>query len=133
MCLCVTSQDLLRKKKAQEILEKATKHKDERYEVELLWADDDPNLPNNYDSAYQQFLSMKKRLGNDAGLKKVYKATIEKGELWISTGMQRQQSWFSFSSINRTYKLLHGRFSEKSWKSSGSYYLLPRIGRDSRT
>ena len=50
----------------------------ERYEVGLLWADDNPNLPNNYYSAYQQFLSMERRLSKDPELKEAYKDTIEK-------------------------------------------------------
>ena len=64
--------------RAQAILEKTTKHNGERYEVRLLWADDNPNLPNNYYSAYQQFLSMERRLSKDPELKEAYKATIEK-------------------------------------------------------
>ena len=64
--------------RAQAILEKTTKHNGERYEVGPLWADDNPNLPNNYYSAYQQFLSMERRLSKDPELKEAYKATIEK-------------------------------------------------------
>ena len=65
-------------KRALSILEKTTNHNRERYEVGLLWAEDEPSLPNNYFSAYQQILSMEKRLANDAELKTAYKATIEK-------------------------------------------------------
>ena len=65
-------------KRAQTILEKTTKHNCERYEVGLLWASDNPDLPNNYYSAYQQFQSMEKRLNKDPELKDAYKATIEK-------------------------------------------------------
>ena len=36
------------------MLEKPTKHKGERYEVGLLWADDNSSLSNNYYSANQQ-------------------------------------------------------------------------------
>ena len=64
--------------RALSILEKSTKHNGERYEVGLLWADDEPILPNNYYSAHQQFMSLEKRLGNDPELKEAYKATIEK-------------------------------------------------------
>ena len=64
--------------RAQAILEKTTKHNGERYEVGFLWADDNPNLPNNYYSAYQQFLLMERRLSKDPELKEAYKATIEK-------------------------------------------------------
>ena len=65
-------------KRALSILEKTTKHNGERYEVGLLWAEDKPSLPNNYFLAYQQFLSMEKRLAKDVELKTAYKATIEK-------------------------------------------------------
>ena len=65
-------------KRALSILEKSTKQNGERYEVRLLWAEDEPSLPNNYFSAYQQFLSMEKRLAKDLELKTAYKATIEK-------------------------------------------------------
>ena len=65
-------------KRALSILEKSTKHNGERYEVGLLWADDEPNLPNNYYSAHQQFMSLEKRLDKDPELKEAYKATIEK-------------------------------------------------------
>ena len=39
-------------KRALSILEKTTKHNGERYEVGLLWAEDEPSLPNKYFSAY---------------------------------------------------------------------------------
>ena len=65
-------------KRALSILERTTKHNGERYEVGLMWADDNPDLPNNYYSAYQQFLSMEKRFEKDLELKEAYKATIEK-------------------------------------------------------
>ena len=35
-------------KRALSIMEKTTKHNGERYEVGLLWAEDEPSLPNNY-------------------------------------------------------------------------------------
>ena len=76
--VCDVSGRSREEKRAQAILERTTKHNGERYEVGLLWADDNPNLPNNYYSAYQQFLSMEKRLSKDPELKEAYKATIEK-------------------------------------------------------
>ena len=60
------------------MLEKPTTHKGERYEVGLLWADDNSSLSNNYYSANQQFLSIEKRLGKDPELKDAYKATTKK-------------------------------------------------------
>ena len=76
--VCDVSGRSKEEKRAQAILEKTTKHNGERYEVGLLWADDNPNLPNNYYSAYQQFLSMERRLSKDPELKEAYEATIEK-------------------------------------------------------
>ena len=64
--------------RALSILEKTTKRNGERYEVGLLRAEDEPSLPSNYFSAYQQLLSMEKRLANDVELKTAYKATIGK-------------------------------------------------------
>ena len=60
------------------IPEKTTKHNDEHSEVGLLWAVDEPSLPNYYFSAYQQFLLMEKLLEKDVELKTAYRATIEK-------------------------------------------------------
>ena len=53
------------------ILERTTKHNGERYEVGLLWADDNPYL------AYQQFLLMETKLDKDFELKNAHQATIE--------------------------------------------------------
>ena len=65
-------------KRALSNLEKTTKQNGERYEVGLLWAEDELSLPNNYFSAYQQCLSMGKLLEKDVELKTDYKVTIEK-------------------------------------------------------
>ena len=59
--VCDVSGRSKEEKRAQTILENTTKHNGKRYEVGLLWADNNPNLPNNYHSAYQQFLSMEKQ------------------------------------------------------------------------
>ena len=74
--VCDVSGRSKEEKRAQAILEKTTKHYGERYEVGLLWADDNPSLPNDYYSADQQFLSMEKGLSKDPELKAAYKATI---------------------------------------------------------
>ena len=76
--VCDVSGRSKEEKRALSILERTTKHNGERYEVGLMWADDNPDLPNNFYSAYQQFLSMEKRLEKDLELKEAYKATIEK-------------------------------------------------------
>ena len=76
--VCDVSGRSKEEKRALSILERTTKHNGERYEVGLMWADDNPDLPNNYYSAYQQFLSVEKRLEKDLELKEANKATIEK-------------------------------------------------------
>ena len=58
--VCDVSGRSKEEKRVQANLEKTTKHNGELYEKGLLWADDNPNLPNNYYSAYQQFLSMER-------------------------------------------------------------------------
>ena len=60
------------------ILERTKTPNSEGYEVGLMWADDNPDWPHNYYSAYQQFLSMEKRLEKNFELKNTYQATIEK-------------------------------------------------------
>ena len=76
--VCDVSGRFKEEKRALSILERTTKHNGERYEVGLMWADDNPDLPNNYYSAYQQFLSMEKRLEKDSEMKNANQATIEK-------------------------------------------------------
>ena len=65
-------------KRALSIPEKTTKHNGERYEVGLLWAEDEPRLPIKYFSTYQQLRSIEKRFEEDVELKTFYKATIKK-------------------------------------------------------
>ena len=76
--VCTVTGKSKEEKRALSILETTTKHNSERYEVRLLWAQDEPSLPNNYFSAYQLIFSMEKRLEKDVELKTAYKATIEK-------------------------------------------------------
>ena len=56
--VCDVSDRSKEEKRAMSILERTTKQNGERYEVGLMWADDNPKLSNNYYSAYQQFQSM---------------------------------------------------------------------------
>ena len=77
-CVCNVTGKSKEGKRALSILEKTTKHNGERYEVGLLWTEDEPSLAKNYFSAYQHFLSMEKRLAKDVELKTAYKATTEK-------------------------------------------------------
>ena len=76
--VCDVSGRSKEQKRALSLLERTTKHNGERYEVSLMWADDNHDLPNNFYSAYQQFLSMEMRLEKDSEMKHAYQATIEK-------------------------------------------------------
>ena len=71
--------------RAQEIIETTTFHNGQRYDVGMLWADDNIQLPNNYFSSLVQLKSLEKRLSRDTSLKKNYANTIredlEKGYL----------------------------------------------------
>ena len=71
--------------RAQEILETTTFHNGQRYDVGMLWADDNIQLPNNYFSSLVQLKSLEKRLSRDTSLKETYANTIredlEKGYL----------------------------------------------------
>ena len=62
--------------KATEILERTTRHDGERYEVGMLWAEENSSLPNNFFSALAQLKSLERRLEKDDDLKQKYAATI---------------------------------------------------------
>ena len=71
--------------RAQEILETTTFHNGQRYDVGMLWADDNIQLPNTYFSSLVQLKSLEKWLLRDTSLKETYADTIredlEKGYL----------------------------------------------------
>ena len=71
--------------RAQEILEITTFHNGQRYDVGMLWADDNTQLPNNYFSSLVHLKSLEKRLSRDTRLNENYTNTIredlEKGYL----------------------------------------------------
>ena len=71
--------------RAQEILETTTFHNGQRYDVGMLWADDNIQLPNNYFSSLVQLKSLEKRLSRHTTLNENYANTIreelEKGYL----------------------------------------------------
>ena len=54
--------------RAHEILENTTVHNGKRYDVGMLWAEDNIELPNNYFSALVQLKSLEKRLTKDQTL-----------------------------------------------------------------
>ena len=62
--------------RAQEILETTTFHNGQRYDVGMLWAEDNIQLPNNYFSSLVQLKSLEKRLSRDTSLEENYANTI---------------------------------------------------------
>ena len=58
-------------------MRKATGLKGERYEVGLLWREDDVKLPNNLFSAMGQLTSLERRNQKDEALKNWYQNTID--------------------------------------------------------
>ena len=63
--------------RATRILEETTYHDGCRYQVGMLWTDDESKLPNNYFSALVQLKSLERRLGKDPELKQHYSKTIQ--------------------------------------------------------
>ena len=61
--------------RAQEILETTTFHNSQRYDVGMLWADDNIQLPNNYFSSLVMLKSLEKRLSRDTTLNENYAKT----------------------------------------------------------
>ena len=58
-------------------LEQTTRFNGERYEVGLLWQEDEVKLPNNFYSAMGQLKSLERRLQKDETLRKRYQKTID--------------------------------------------------------
>ena len=63
--------------RAIKTLEQTTQFNGERYEVGLLWREDEVKLPNNFYSAMGQLKSLERRLQKDEALKKRYQETID--------------------------------------------------------
>ena len=63
--------------RALDILENTTLHNGKRYDVGIMWAEDNIELPNNYFSAVVQLKSLEKRLTKDQTLRENYSNTIK--------------------------------------------------------
>ena len=63
--------------RAIKTLEQTTQFNGERYEVGLLWREDEVKLPNNFYSAMGQLKSLERRLQKDETLRKRYQETID--------------------------------------------------------
>ena len=59
------------------VFDDTTYHDGSRYQVGMLWAQDESSLPNNYFSALVQLKSLERRLAKDADLKERYSKTIQ--------------------------------------------------------
>ena len=83
--------------RAQKIPETTTFHYGQRYDVGLLWADDNIQLPNNYFSSLVQPKSLEKRLSRDTSLKENYAINIredlEKGYLIRVPDAHKIEQW----------------------------------------
>ena len=63
--------------RAHDIHENTTVHNGKKYDVGMLWAEDNIELPNNYFSALVQLKSMENRLTKDQTLREKYSNTIK--------------------------------------------------------
>ena len=63
--------------RASKILQETTYHDDCRYQVGMLWADDESSLPNNYFSALVQLKSLEGQLERTPDLKTSFAQTIK--------------------------------------------------------
>ena len=63
--------------RALDILDDTTVHNGKRYDVGVLWAEDNFELPNNYFSALVQLKSLEKRITKDQTLREKYSTTIK--------------------------------------------------------
>ncbi|XP_036329145.1 uncharacterized protein LOC118741318 [Rhagoletis pomonella] len=74
-------------RRAREILEQTTKHIGGRYEVGLLWREDDVKLPPSYDMAQKRLLGIESRMKRDSQFAKSYIREIDK---YVSKGYARE-------------------------------------------
>ena len=74
---CDVTGDSKEEQRAIKTLEQTTRFNGERYEVGLLWREDEVKLPNNFYSAMGQLKSLERRLQKDETLKKRYQETID--------------------------------------------------------
>ena len=76
----ITEKELLKKEEVSAIkaFESSVQFKGERYEVEMPWKSNAPELPNNYEMAVNRLISTEKRLLNDPKLAESYSEVISK-------------------------------------------------------
>ena len=76
----ITERELLKREElsAMKPYESSVQFKGERYEVEMPWKPNTPELPNNYETAVNQLISTEKRLLKDPQLAESYSEVISK-------------------------------------------------------
>ena len=76
----ITEKELLKKEEVSAIkaFESSVQFKGERYEVEMPWKPNAPELPNNYEMAVNRLISTEKRLLKDPKLAESYSEVISK-------------------------------------------------------
>ena len=93
--------------RALEILENTTKFKNGHFEVELLWKDELPRLPNNRDLAVTRFKSREKKFRKNPDFHELYKTQIKEYlELWHAKQLTREES--RIASVVTNYIPHHG-------------------------
>ena len=66
---------------AQKMLESTTKSTGERYEVGMLWSEPEPNLPNNYSSAFGQLYALERRFQMEPNVEKEFVMIVDESEV----------------------------------------------------
>ena len=92
-------------KECMKKLETNTKLVDGKYEVPMLWINDDVKLPNNYHMALRRFKLLKNRLKRDTELREKYEKTMQ---VYIDKGYARKMSTKEISKTSqRSWYLPH--------------------------
>ena len=84
--------------RAMEILRETCRPVDSGYELGLLWKQNRPPLPNNYNTALKRLESVERRLQRDPSLAQGYStaigAYVKKGFARKLTGVEKTEQWF---------------------------------------
>ena len=97
----ITEREQLKKEElsVMKAFEISVQFKGERYEVEMLWKPNSPELPNNYEMAVNRLISTEKRLLKDPQLAESYPEVIskyiEKGYISkVSPSKTEEKTWY---------------------------------------
>ena len=97
----ITERELLKKEElsVMKAFESSVQFKGERYEVEMPWTPNAPELPNNYEMAVNRLISTEKRLLKDPQLAESYSEVIskyiEKGYISkVTPSKTEEKAWY---------------------------------------